>query len=323
MGKSGARRQVDVLITHKTKLHTYTTLVECKKWKEKVDRSVVDVLYAAIEDLNASKGVIFTTSGYEEGAEKYASSKNIDIFVVRELTQEEWGLPGEIIHFYMHLIAGNLSSFSMPNAQMVPLIEEYPTSLNIDIVIDKDKKMDESLSLYSVKNGEKGVNLIQLLWQKQGDLLHLICNSIPLLEDGNHEANLVILSEIELDFSNYEFRQLRLKYGAVNINKIQFKLITHLSQTLFHYDRSENFDIALTIENYIKRQIHIISKSKVKDNISMTDNLFDKLVKDKIIKDGQVLENNSILKVYCDPTVKIDLKGNERTATTEKIYIKL
>lgn len=41
------------------------------------------------EDLNASKGVIFITVGYEAGAEKYAKSKNIDIFVIKDLTQEE------------------------------------------------------------------------------------------------------------------------------------------------------------------------------------------------------------------------------------------
>ncbi|MFZ2535409.1 restriction endonuclease, partial [Methanothrix sp.] len=60
-GKSGRWRQTDVKVTLKTKLHTYITLIECKRWKNKVDGDRVDVLAAKIEDLNASKGVIITT----------------------------------------------------------------------------------------------------------------------------------------------------------------------------------------------------------------------------------------------------------------------
>ena len=65
-GKSGAKRQIDVLLTHKSKLHTYVTVVECKRWKEKVDRGIIDILYATIEDINASKGVIFMSKGAQK-----------------------------------------------------------------------------------------------------------------------------------------------------------------------------------------------------------------------------------------------------------------
>src|SRR4051812_23376572 len=74
-GRSGARRQIDVKFTHQAGGHTYETLVECKHWKKKVDRQRVDVLAASIEDLGAAKGVMFTTVGYEPGAEDYARQK--------------------------------------------------------------------------------------------------------------------------------------------------------------------------------------------------------------------------------------------------------
>jgi translation initiation factor 2 beta subunit (eIF-2beta)/eIF-5 len=94
IGKSGARRQADVRLTLKTVLHTYVTIVECKRWKDPVSRDRIDVLAATVEDLGASKGVMFTTSGYEEGAKQYAEHKGLDLFLVRDLTDEEWGLPG-------------------------------------------------------------------------------------------------------------------------------------------------------------------------------------------------------------------------------------
>ena len=79
VGKSGARRQIDVLVTLTTKLHSYTTVVECKRWKDRVDRSRIDILYATMEDLNASKGVMFTTVGYEAGA--WSAPDSLDTFL--------------------------------------------------------------------------------------------------------------------------------------------------------------------------------------------------------------------------------------------------
>src|SRR2546430_1980857 len=61
-GKSGARRQVDVLITHTKGGSTYSTVVECKRWRDPIDRQRIDVLAASVDDLRASKGVMFTTS---------------------------------------------------------------------------------------------------------------------------------------------------------------------------------------------------------------------------------------------------------------------
>jgi len=64
----GALRQTDVKITRRTRFHTYTTLIECKRWKEPVGRDRIDVLATSIQELKANKGAIFTTTGFEEGA---------------------------------------------------------------------------------------------------------------------------------------------------------------------------------------------------------------------------------------------------------------
>ncbi len=322
IGKSGAKRQIDVLIKHKTKLHEYVTIVECKRWKEKVDRSRVDILFASIEDLNASKGVIFTTSGYEEGAEKYAQSKNIDLFIVRDLTDEEWGLPGRVVHFFMQTFCSNLKHIEFPQMQMIPIVDEYPSRIDLGIIIEKDQKYDENLYLYSKRNGIRNTHLISLILEKQNEILQQISDQTSLLGDGTNEESLIILSDLEIDFSEYEFKQLRYPYGILLIDKLICKLITSISQKTFHFDRGSTFDLSLTIENYIRRQKHIFSKRKDETNIQVTENLFDKLTKEKIVT-GDVLQNNSIFKVMLAPYVNIELDGNEKTATTEKIIIKL
>lgn len=320
-GKSGAKRQIDVLITQETKLHKYKTLVECKRWKEKIDRSIIDILYASIEDLNASKGVVFTTSGYEAGAEKYAASKNIDIFVVRELTAEEWGLPGRIVHFYMHLYASKFNDISMSNATLIPLVKNYNSNLNLNIVITNDKELDNDLFLYSVEDGSKGTHLVKLLSEKQNDLVHKISEGINMpFEEGKKDSCMAVLSDVEIDFSNYEFRQLRLRQGAVNMDKLTCKLLTHVNQTVFHLDRGENLNLALVIDNYIAQQKHIVSQVTDQTNLQISENLANKLIREKIAK-GEVLENESILKVFVEPWVDIELTGNEFMATTEKLKV--
>jgi len=198
-GKSGARRQTDVKVTQRTKLHTYVTLVECKRWREKVDRQRVDVLGANIEDLGASKGVIFTTSGYEAGAEKYAKSKNIDLFVIRDLTDAEWGLPGRQIWFYWHLYCAKLDSIVPGTASLLSVVNHPPQNLNLEIHIEKDSSHDSSLNLYSVDDGSVGPNLAGLLLEARTRAMQEVSKSIPLLRDGADGAKLLLVLPVTLD----------------------------------------------------------------------------------------------------------------------------
>lgn len=77
-----------------------------------LSRDRVDILIAAIDDLGAKGGVIFTTKGYEAGAEAFAKSKGIELFVVRDLTDAEWGLPGRSAWFYMHIYAAKIEDLA-------------------------------------------------------------------------------------------------------------------------------------------------------------------------------------------------------------------
>ncbi len=86
--------------------------------EQKVERQQVENLYASMEDLNASKGVIFTTLGYQSGAETYAKSKNINIYVIRDLKPEEWGRPGKIIEFYIQISSKSILSIECENTMV-------------------------------------------------------------------------------------------------------------------------------------------------------------------------------------------------------------
>jgi hypothetical protein len=320
VGKSGAKRQIDVLIKQKSSLHEYITLVECKRWKEKVTRSIVDIMFAAIDDLNASKGVIFTTTGYEAGAEEYAKSKNIDIFVVREMTNEEWGLPGRIIHLYMHFISGHSDNITMSDAKLTPIVENYPKSFSIPkIELKKDMEHNIELDLYSIKTGDQKGNFTDVLLKYQEEILHEVSEGMDNTILGKEKSNMIINIPIELDFTGTEFRQLRFKFGAVEVNKVEANLKMFISQSIFHSDRAEDLDYALMVENYVNRQMIIASKKNDESHTKLSENLYDKFVKETILDKNQVLENNSILKVYAEPYVKYEIIGNEIIGQVGKI----
>ncbi|WP_229635467.1 restriction endonuclease [Pseudomonas syringae] len=52
-------------------------LIECKKYRNAVERELVQVLHDKVRSLGAHKGMLFTTSGFQSGAIKYAKAHGI------------------------------------------------------------------------------------------------------------------------------------------------------------------------------------------------------------------------------------------------------
>jgi hypothetical protein len=315
-GKSGARRQIDVKVTQKTKLHTYVTLVECKRWKEKIDRQRVDVLAASIEDLGAAKGVIFTTSGYEAGAEKYAKAKNIDLFVVRDLTDAEWGLPGRQIWFYWHLYCAKIESIAPGMANLLSVVEKPPQNLTLDIRIEKDSPHDDALTLYSVEDGSRGPNLASLLLDARLRAMQEVSNAVPLLKDGADGARLLLITPVTLDFASYAFRQQLYPYGALRFDRLNITLKISVQQTRFELDRGAKYDIALAVENYVTRQRNVVARV----GGSPLTTLSPPLPKaSPNVRAEEVFQNGSLMKIFTDPFVEIDDKVDQWGYTNEII----
>lgn len=97
VGKSGVNHQIDVLTTHSDGIHSYDTAIECKYWKQKVNKDVVMKLSAIMEDAGISKGIIVTRSGFTKDGQEYAKFKNIGLVTLREWTEsDQYSTPKEI-----------------------------------------------------------------------------------------------------------------------------------------------------------------------------------------------------------------------------------
>lgn len=89
IGKSGVEHQVDVLTSHSDGIHTYLTAIECKYWKEKVNKVIVMKLVEIIEDSGINKGIIVCKNGFTKDGVKFAKYKNIELVELRELEEND------------------------------------------------------------------------------------------------------------------------------------------------------------------------------------------------------------------------------------------
>jgi hypothetical protein len=79
---SGHKHQIDIVVEFKFSKFKIVVLVECKKYGRKVGIDDVLEFAARIRDIGAHKGVIVSTSGFQEGALKIAHAHGIALVMV-------------------------------------------------------------------------------------------------------------------------------------------------------------------------------------------------------------------------------------------------
>jgi hypothetical protein len=98
IGKSGVEHQIDVLTSLSDGIHTYLTAIECKYWKEKVNKDIVMKLAEIIQDSGINKGIIVCKNGFTQDGIDYAKHKNIELVELRELEENDLNENPKEIH---------------------------------------------------------------------------------------------------------------------------------------------------------------------------------------------------------------------------------
>jgi Restriction endonuclease len=133
-GRSGAARQIDVLIRHKQGLIEHLVIVECKYWNSSVERLHVDALATTVREVGASRGVIISTAAaFQRGAIEQARHDAIELFRVREPTVEEWGRPGRHIDFYLHVLSVALGPLRIEGTFTIDPLRPTSTTLALSL----------------------------------------------------------------------------------------------------------------------------------------------------------------------------------------------
>ena len=76
--------QIDVYAEFEVFGSVIKVLVECKKYKNSVKRETVQLLFDKLRATGTQKGMIFSTSGFQSGAIKYAQEHGIALIKVFE-----------------------------------------------------------------------------------------------------------------------------------------------------------------------------------------------------------------------------------------------
>lgn len=287
VGISGTPREIDVTLRHKNGPYEYLTLIECKYWKANVTRQKVDALYASIDDLKAAKGVIFTTIGYQSGAETYAKSKNITIFVIRELTDEEWGRPGKIIEFYLHIIEKTITKIT-PSDTKVSFAEHCKDRANpgLDLVFDKDNASTHQILS---EHKEKHKTIEEILNSAAEQCCRDFQKKRLLINDGEkcvRYFSYIVNLPFKPDLAVYQ------KDKIMFIPKIEMEVGIKVSQSKIIIDRTSGYDYAFAVQDCINNEIFATSK---KHNSDLS--LWQKLDTKNNVQDKEIMKNKSIMSV--------------------------
>lgn len=294
--RSGAKRQTDVKIIRRTAMYTYTTLVECKRWKKPVGRDRIDVLASSILELGATNGAIFTTVGFEAGAVSYAKSKNIELYLVRDLTEKEWGAPGRHIALQLHTASGEFNNMAF-DALATPLVDDPPTALELHIELLPDQALDPGLDLFSVKSGERGPNLVSLLSDAHRTLLRFISNG-RVAAHWPHPEPLQVQARAELDLRGTEFCQLRLPKVAVRFNRIGFVFCAQVTRSAIEIDRGANLDFAVMIESFVSENRLLVHRAAGETTVRLQEH---ESSSEREMNSEDVLQNGAIFRMQCSP----------------------
>jgi restriction system protein len=104
---SDGEYEFDITVRFSAMGADYLTLVECKHYKHRVKREVVQTLLQKMHSTGANKGIIFTTADFQSGAIEFAKSHGIALVKIADGRSS-------------YLVKGGISDTGMIPWEMVP-----------------------------------------------------------------------------------------------------------------------------------------------------------------------------------------------------------
>ena len=291
-GRSGAPRQIDVLIRHKQGLYEHVVIVECKYWNSPVERIHVDALATTVHEVGASKGVIFTTKGFQSGAVTQAKHENIELYVVRDLTAQEWGLPGRVIDLFLQVIQASLGNIRPHGVWKVGNpFNNTPINFNFVFGLNGPESSTPTLK----RDGSPGgTSLEQYFFDAIPKALDHALTQFGTI-NGGAECTRYILSPVNL-LPDVPI-QVPVVGEVIMIPKFTFDLRIKVSQCRITVDRARQYKFAVALENFVTGKISAASRQL---DAALTN--LAELAPPAVPPNGeQPLANGSVMRVVLKP----------------------
>jgi hypothetical protein len=182
-GKSGVEHQIDVLTSHSDGVHTYKTAIECKYWKDTVNKDIIMKVSDIIEDAHINKGVIVSKHGFTPDTILFAKYKNIGLVELREIEEEDWegrevpkilNVKSEILHAeILDIIISNVGPRKTNEEQVM-------ADLKIKLLDDKEIPFNNYLKEFEreIHKGKEGEIMEKIYPLKGVQLINTKTNSV-------------------------------------------------------------------------------------------------------------------------------------------------
>jgi hypothetical protein len=257
-GKSGVPRQCDVVIRHKEGLYEHLIVVECKLWQQNVSRLHVDALATTVGDLNASRGVIMTTKGFQSGAETFAEFAGIDLFLVRELTDEEWGFSGRKFELILQMISRSVGNLRFHDASGIPAE---------GVAINLAKGPTRTTTPTRNADGTPGPSLEDVISRTSLEALKTFTEPTFTLNSG---TNCTRYMEGEVSVAPPDGIRIMFGEQVVHVARMTFTLGIKYVQWPYTYDRGKDYVFALALEDCVRNSVIASARRVDSDRAQLT-----------------------------------------------------
>jgi hypothetical protein len=292
IGRSGASRQIDVLVRHKVGLYEHLIVIECKFWNSPVERQHVDALATTIREVGASRGVIFSVEGFQHGAIAQARHESIGLYKIRPLDDDEWGKPGRYIDLWLHIVSISIGAFKMPGSMCVGQPPTGPLIINLD-------SMDGSRSSHTPLRipGNSPTTLEDMLIDTGRQCARKVYKPIVMNFDGAEEGDFKVKLKVEIKPKIPA--EATIMGALMLLPEMNYELGVKISQSRIRMDRGRHLAFVLAVEDCITKSVNIASRATDEDHTIFS-------LREHNISPEVPFENGSIASIWLSNPVPFD-----------------
>lgn len=279
-GRSGASRQIDVLVRHKEGLYEHLIVVECKYRKSPIKRHHVDALATTIREVGASRGVIFSTEGFQRGAIEQAEHENIGLFKLRPLEDDEWGKPGRHIDLWLHFVTISIGAFEAPGSMRAGPVPTGPLAITLDAT-----EGGESTQTPLMIPGKPATTLEALLINTARNSARAIYK--PVVMDFAGEETGGLKRKVKVRIKPKSAAAISTMGTVLLLPEMKYELGLKVSQSRIQTDRGSDYAFVLALEDYVSQSVTIASRVMSDEHTTFNEKVQETST-DKPLQNGSI-----------------------------------
>lgn len=252
-GRSGAPRQIDVLVRHREGLYEHLIVVECKYRNSPVERLHVDALATTVREVGASRGVIFSTKGFQSGTVKQAEHDGISLYQIREPTDLEWGLPGRHIDLWLQFLQISIGEPAMPGTMVAG-----PPPVDNRLALQLGDGGSTTAISKSCLNEPTLEKLIERLARESARVAYQPVR----LDFGEGVYDGIYRARFRVNFAPEQPVECPRDGAVILIPRIEFDVGLRVNQSRMQIDRGERYAFVLAVEDCVNKVVSTASREE-------------------------------------------------------------